>query len=179
VEDMRLGIELALSGTAPLFCPQAKVTSQLPTGRRASMVQRTRWEHGHLRTLLYWVPRLMIGALRKRRWDLFALALELSVPPLAFLFLLWATILSGLLGYWWSGGSALPAIVLGAGGGALACSVLAAWFRFGRECLPGRSLLAAPFYILCKLPIYLAFLLRPQRAWIRTERTLDQALPRG
>jgi hypothetical protein len=110
------------------------------------------------------------AAFRQRRLDLLALALELSVPPLSLLFLLWAATLAGLVGGWWAGGSALPAVVLAAGGGAVVLSILAAWARFGRERLPLRSLLAAPLYILWKVPIYVAFLLRPQRAWIRTER---------
>src|SRR5436305_1895550 len=30
VEDMRLGVELALAGTPPLFCPEAEVAGEFP-----------------------------------------------------------------------------------------------------------------------------------------------------
>lgn len=170
VEDMQLGIDLAATGWPPRFCPEARVYGVLPSVPKGSADQRTRWEHGHLRTLLGQAPRLVKAAFRQRRLGLLALALELSVPPLSLLFLLWVATLAGLVGGWWAGGSALPAVVLAAGGCAVVLSILAAWARFGRDCLPLRSLLAAPLYILWKVPIYIAFLLRPQRVWIRTER---------
>ena len=52
VEDMQLGIDLALAGTPPLFLPEARVDSPLPQQKAAATTQRTRWEHGHLKTLL-------------------------------------------------------------------------------------------------------------------------------
>jgi cellulose synthase/poly-beta-1,6-N-acetylglucosamine synthase-like glycosyltransferase len=177
VEDMQLGIDLAATGWPPRFCAEARVYGVLPSVPKGSADQRTRWEHGHLRTLLGQAPRLVNAAFRQRRLDLLALALELSVPPLSLLFLLWVATLAGLVGGWWAGGSALPAVVLAAGGCAVVLSILAAWARFGRERLPLRSLLAAPLYILWKVPIYVAFLLRPQRTWIRTERGPPPPIP--
>ncbi|HEU0077392.1 MAG TPA: glycosyltransferase, partial [Longimicrobiaceae bacterium] len=81
VEDMQLGLDLALAGHAPLFCEQARVTGKLPEQSKAAVSQRTRWEHGHLQTLITQVPRLLTGAMRKRRFGALALALELAVPP--------------------------------------------------------------------------------------------------
>ncbi|MCY7273212.1 MAG: hypothetical protein LH702_05575 [Phormidesmis sp. CAN_BIN44] len=49
-------------------------------------------------------------------------------------------------------------------------AILAAWAKFGRVDLPLRELLAVPFYILWKVPLYLKFLIRPQKTWVRTER---------
>jgi cellulose synthase/poly-beta-1,6-N-acetylglucosamine synthase-like glycosyltransferase len=170
VEDMQLGLDLALTGQPIAFCPEALVSSELPAGMRAAVRQRTRWEHGHLRTLLNQVPRLLGAAVRQRRLDLAGLALELSVPPLSMLFLLWGTTLAGLVCWWLAGGMAGPVLVLGGGILAVFLSIFAAWARFGREDLPFTSLLAAPFYVLWKVPIYLAFLLRPERTWVRTER---------
>jgi cellulose synthase/poly-beta-1,6-N-acetylglucosamine synthase-like glycosyltransferase len=177
VEDRQLGIDLAVAGWPPQFCPQARIHSELPSGQKASTTQRTRWEHGHIRTLIRQVPRLLAAAFRQRRLNLLGLALELLVPPLALLFLLWGTILAVLVGVLWAGGSAWPALVFGAAGGAVLLSILTAWARFGRELLPLRSLLAVPFYVAWKMPIYIAFLLRPQGAWIRTER--PSAPPEG
>ena len=51
VEDMMLGVELALLGRAARFAPQALVTSAFPPPGAAARSQRTRWEHGHLATL--------------------------------------------------------------------------------------------------------------------------------
>jgi cellulose synthase/poly-beta-1,6-N-acetylglucosamine synthase-like glycosyltransferase len=171
VEDMQLGLDLALAGHPPRFCPEAVVTSDLPAGRRTAAVQRTRWEHGHLRTLLTQVPRLLAAALRQRRIDLLGLALELSVPPLSMLFLLWSAAGLGgvLLGY--IAGLWLPALILAGSGLAAALAVFAAWRKFGRAHLSFTSLVAAPVYALGKVPIYVAFLLRPERTWVRTART--------
>ncbi len=88
VEDMQLGLDLAAAGCPPRFCPEARVRSEFPSGRKAAAGQRTRWEHGHLQTLFRQAPRLAAAALLRRRLDLLGLALELSVPPLSMLFLL-------------------------------------------------------------------------------------------
>lgn len=171
VEDMQLGLDLAVAGHPPKLCADAVVTGQLPTGKRAATTQRTRWEHGHVQTLQTQVPRLLRAAVRQRRVDLLGLALELSVPPLSMLFLIWAAVLSAS-GVWWAvGGSAWPAVLLTAGALAVLLSIFLAWTKFGRDRLPLASLLAAPFYVMWKVPIYLAFLFRRQKAWVRTERT--------
>ena len=62
VEDMQLSLDVAVAGRAPRFCPQARVSSELPRSRKASAAQRTRWEHGHLSTLCHQVPRLVTAA---------------------------------------------------------------------------------------------------------------------
>lgn len=170
VEDMQLGLDLAIAGYAPLFCPPAKVTGQLPQQATAAKSQRTRWEHGHLQTLIAQVPRLLKASLQHRRLELSAIALEVAVPPLSLLVLLWlgsitGAILLGSLGKIW-----LPTLLLSAEGLLLLLAIFAAWAKFGREHIPLKSLLAIPFYILWKLPLYFAFLLRPQKDWVRTER---------
>ncbi len=170
VEDMQLGIDLAVNGHPPRLCAAAHVRGELPVGRGAALTQRTRWEHGHLRTLFTQVPRLVRAAVRQRRLDLLGLALELSVPPLSMLFLLWAAAFCCSLGLWWFQGRSLPAILLSTGGLAALLAIFAVWIKFGRERLPLVSMLAAPLYMLWKIPIYLAFAFRPQKAWVRTER---------
>jgi len=170
VEDMQLGVDLAIAGCPPRFCSSAHVRGQLPQTTRGALTQRRRWEHGHMHTLLKQAPRLLGEALRQRRIDLLAMALDLAVPPLSLLFLTWvvaisATVLSGAMG-----GSWLPIWVLGAGGAMLVVSVLTAWSRYARGTVPLRTLLAAPLYAAWKIPLYLAFLVRRQRVWVRTER---------
>jgi len=48
--------------------------------------------------------------------------------------------------------------------------ISAAWIKFGRQHLPLMSLLAAPFYVIWKIPLYLTFIFKPQREWVRTDR---------
>ena len=85
VEDMKLGLDLAVAGCAPVFCAAAKVTSQFPETDTGTASQRTRWEHGHLEMILREVPRLLVRALRHRDLSLLGMALDLAVPPLALL----------------------------------------------------------------------------------------------
>jgi cellulose synthase/poly-beta-1,6-N-acetylglucosamine synthase-like glycosyltransferase len=170
VEDMQLALDLAIAGHAPIFCPIARVTSLLPKQQHAARSQRTRWEHGHLRTLLTQVPRLLIAAVRQQRLDLLAISLDLVIPPLSLLITLWVTAIGiALFSHIW-GTSWVPSILLGVEGGLMFSAILAAWFQFCRSQLPLGTLLATPLYILGKLPMYFSFLTKPQTKWIRTER---------
>ena len=170
VEDMQWGIDLALAGCWPLFCPQARVTSALPLQDRAFVSQRRRWEHGHLRTIIAKVPLLLAKSLRRRDFRLFCLAWDLSIPPLALLAVLWAatiilSLAAGLAGdSWW------PAAILSVGGIITALAFSGAWFVHCRRQIPFSALLTAPLYILRKLPIYISFIIRPQNSWVRTQR---------
>ncbi|MBD2329068.1 glycosyltransferase family 2 protein [Alkalinema sp. FACHB-956] len=177
VEDMQLAIDLAISGHLPKFTSQSKVTGFLPSDGRAAQSQRTRWEHGHLKTLQKQVWVLLKAALRQRRLEIAAIALDLSIPPLALLVMVWAgllilSVLTGLLGNFW-----LPTVVLGTGGGLLMASILVAWYRFCRDMVSFRQLLAVPLYLVWKIPLYLQFLIRPQSEWIRTQRDSSDVAP--
>jgi len=177
VEDMQLGLDLTLAGYAPLFCPAANVIGRLPSEAKVAYGQRTRWEHGHLQTLLTQVPRLFREAVRHRSFRALALGVELSVPPLALLMmsvvgLLVVSTVIGLL----PGGSLLAAKLLAGGVLAVTAMIFAAWARFGRGHLPLAALLAAPLYMAWKVPMYAAFLFRRHTQWNRTTRTAG-ALP--
>jgi len=170
VEDMQLGIDLAIAGHSPLFCLDARVTGCLPQQQEAAKTQRTRWEHGHLQTLLTQVPRLLSQSVFQRRVDLFAIALDLVVPPLSLLVMIWVaamggTLLAGVLGVSW-----IPAISVGLEGLLILLSIIVAWAKFCRDDIPVQTLLTVPFYILWKIPLYFAFLVKPENKWIRTER---------
>lgn len=170
VEDMQLGIDLAIAGYSPKFCPAAKVIGMLPQQDQAAKSQRTRWEHGHLQTIATQVPKLLQAALRQKRIDLLAMALDLSIPPLSLLVMLWLATTSLTIGAGFLGLSWLPVLMMGVAGGMLVLAILLAWLRFGRDQLPAKTLLAIPLYVLWKIPLYLAFLVRPQTKWVRTER---------
>jgi cellulose synthase/poly-beta-1,6-N-acetylglucosamine synthase-like glycosyltransferase len=170
VEDMKLGIDLAVAGAAPVFCDRALVTSQFPDSLAASGTQRTRWEHGHIEMILRELPRLLRAALARRDARLLGLALDLAVPPLA--------LLAGLLAL--DGVLAIVGWLLGGGAAALAwaalllCTfagtILLAWAFRARDLVRLAELLMVPWYIVAKLPIYLRFIVRRQKAWVRTDR---------
>jgi cellulose synthase/poly-beta-1,6-N-acetylglucosamine synthase-like glycosyltransferase len=170
VEDMQWGIDLALAGFLPLFCPQARVTSALPPQHRAFLKQRTRWEHGHLRTIALEVPRLLAKSLWRRDYRLFCLAWDLSIPPLTLLAGSWAAAIISSLAAVAAGASAWPAGALCLGGVMTVLAFAGAWFVHCRKQVPFRALFTAPFYILRKLPIYIKFILNPQNSWVRTDR---------
>ena len=170
VEDMQLALDLAIAGIAPIFCQEAKVISRLPQQQEAAKGQRTRWEHGHLQTLLTQVPRLLSAAVRQRRFDLFAIALDLCIPPLSLLVMLWVVVMGGALFAKAFGASWIPTIFLAIEGLLVFISIVGAWVKFGRDDFPVRTLLAVPKYIIWKIPLYFAFILDRQGIWNPTKR---------
>lgn len=169
VEDMQLGIDVAIAGYSPQFAWEALVLGALPSQDTTATGQRRRWEHGHLSLILAEVPKLLGAAVRQGRFELVALALELAVPPLSLLVLLWlgATVLAAAFAVW---GSWVPLACSGAVGVVLVGSVAIAWARFGRELVPLRQLLSIPGYVLWKIPLYLGFFGKRETEWVRTER---------
>jgi cellulose synthase/poly-beta-1,6-N-acetylglucosamine synthase-like glycosyltransferase len=170
VEDMKLGMDLAIAGYPVKFCPQALVTSVLPQQDQASTSQRTRWEHGHLQSLLSYGPELLKNGLTKGRPSLVVLALDLCIPPLSLLVMLWAGVTALSLGAGLLHVSWLPLLLAAAAGGSILTAILLSWARFARADLPIGQLLSIPFYILGKVPLYLRFLTQRQQTWERTER---------
>lgn len=170
VEDMQLAVDLSMAGHPPIFCSEAKVIGRLPQQEQAAQGQRTRWEHGHLQTLLTQVPKLLNASIRQRRFDLFAIALDLCIPPVSLLVVMWAAVMAGALFAGVLGASWIPAILLALEGLLVFSSIVGAWAKFGQADIPMQALLAAPAYILWKIPLYFAFLGRRKKEWVRTER---------
>lgn len=170
VEDLKLGIDLALAGVPPLFCPSALVTSEFPSSNQVTNKQRARWEHGHLATILAEAPRLFKTALARRDFGLLAMALDLAVPPLSALGLATLAWLlgTGVLASVW--GMTVPIGLTTAATLIFFAAVSSAWFRFGRSVLALQTLCAVPMYMFKKIPLYLAFLFKRERGWTKTER---------
>lgn len=169
VEDMKLGLDLAIARKSPLLCSAVTVVGPLPPNDVAAKTQRTRWEHGHLQIIFRYCPQLLWEAIVQRRLDLLALALDLAIPPLALLVTLWLVMSLGMTlllasGVW------LPAIICYESGFAIAIAVLLAWVKFARADISFRMLLGVPAYILWKIPLYLKFVSAPQTEWVRTNR---------
>lgn len=169
-DDMQLTVDLALAGSTPVFCEEALVIGRLMKDEDAAS-QRSRWEHGHLEMILVEVPRLLKEFLKTGNFAAIRLAVDISIPPLSLLVIVW--IFSAFLT--WLAATAdeisiVPAIVVSIAGIFLSTGVLAAWSKFGRDELPFKNLIAVPFYILGKVPIYLKFITKPQSRWLKTER---------
>jgi cellulose synthase/poly-beta-1,6-N-acetylglucosamine synthase-like glycosyltransferase len=169
-EDMKLGMDLAIAGYPPAFCPAALVSADLPQNDQAATSQRTRWEHGRLQVFTTYVPLLLKQALTQRRLDLAIMALDLAIPPLTLLVALWAAVAiasaaAAILAQAWVG--AEISVISGL---CLAIAVLGSWLRFGQADISIGQLLTVPLYMLWKVPIYLKFLTKPQQAWVRTDR---------
>jgi cellulose synthase/poly-beta-1,6-N-acetylglucosamine synthase-like glycosyltransferase len=169
VDDMQSSIDLAIAGYPTIYCSRATVIGRLME-KEAATSQRSRWEHGHIETLLTQSPRLLKAAIVQKRYELIMLALEITVPPLSLLVMLWlgATSIASLavvLGLSW-----IPLAILTLAGLSILFAVVLSWAKFCRNEIPGKSLIAIPFYMLWKIPLYVAYLLEPQTKWLKTER---------
>jgi cellulose synthase/poly-beta-1,6-N-acetylglucosamine synthase-like glycosyltransferase len=172
VEDIKLGLDLAAAGHAPLFCPTARVTSQFAVSERGVDIQRRRWEHGHIVTILKKAPRFLGRAIARGNFNLLALTLDLAIPPLSLL------TMSLILVF----GMSSLAAALGLGSTALiinaiciagfVTTVCLAWVKYGRDALPAGAIVLLPGYILGKLGLYRQVLFGKMTAhWIGTDRT--------
>ena len=174
VEDMKMGLKSARAGAAPIFCPQALVLSSFPTQEEVIRNQRTRWEHGHLGTILRESPNMLLQGVRERDVNLIALALDLSVPPLALLVLqvaascLAAAVFYALTGY------RAPLIIIGSAAVIFGLAVLTAWSTHGRRIVSFPDLLSACVYPLWKIPVYLQFVFSRQSEWVRSKRDKER-----
>jgi cellulose synthase/poly-beta-1,6-N-acetylglucosamine synthase-like glycosyltransferase len=167
VEDLKLGLDLALAGAMPVFCPEAVVTSCFPDNPAGASAQRTRWEHGHLSLIASYVPRLIVSAVRKRNVSLLMLAIDLSVPPLSLLLL--TTACSALCGgaMFLVTGRSMPGLGFSMACCALLIALIVAQKKAGRNSIGLRH---AFLYIGSKIPLYLRFLIKRQTEWIRSDR---------
>jgi len=173
VEDLKLGLELALKGNPPLFCPAACVVSHFPSTQKGSDSQRQRWERGHLNMILRDTPRLFWNSLASGNFRAMFLTLDLAVPPLFLLVMIeFAIFLSSGLAIW-IGMSPLSLYVAATALVAFAISVLLCWTAFGRDVLPGTKLLTFPMLLVKKLTFYRRLLAGssapPQ--WVRADRS--------
>ncbi len=170
VEDMKLGIALAARGYAPVFCEQAVVSSTFPANEEGVRSQRERWEHGHLAIIRNEGLPNLGRALLNRDLNLFFLALDLCIPPLALLVMLNMAWLMVAGVYWAWLGSAWALAISVIGMLITVASVALAWYKFGRSVVSGSDLLRVPVYMLSKLSVYAGFLFRRQTTWVRSKR---------
>jgi cellulose synthase/poly-beta-1,6-N-acetylglucosamine synthase-like glycosyltransferase len=168
VEDLELGLTLALDGVPIRFQESAVFLSQASSGK-ALVSQRVRWEHGSLGVARRYVPKLALAVL-KLRFGLLPLLLDILVPPLALLVLFMIAVTLAATAFGIIGGGFGVAAWMFVQLAILALTVIAVWSRFGRESLPLSDLMRVPAYLFWKLPIYARLFGHRERRWIRTER---------
>lgn len=171
-EDLKLGLDIAIKGHLPLFCPSAVVTSHFASSAQGRKTQQQRWEQGHRELIFSTTPRVLYSALSSRNWRLMAMALDLAVPPVFLLALILSalvaiTALTAVLGL-----SVVSFYISSAAIAALTLSIVIAWVNYGRDALPPRSLVSIVPYVCSKLIQYIR-ILRGGRAttWVRTDRS--------
>ncbi|WP_194954720.1 glycosyltransferase family 2 protein [Sphingopyxis solisilvae] len=173
VEDLGLGLWLARQGIAVELDDGARVTSPA-AALASSRAQRSRWEHGFLRTAARQGLPMLLGGIAAASRHRAALGAHLLVPPLALLMLLALaglafTAAAGAAAQYWLPFQILAAVFL-----LDVALLLAAWWRHGRDQLPLKALLLVPLYMLWKIPIYLGFFTRRQTGWNRTRRAGEE-----
>jgi cellulose synthase/poly-beta-1,6-N-acetylglucosamine synthase-like glycosyltransferase len=172
VEDLKLGLELAAAGYAPLFCPSAVVKSDFPNFTEGAMGQRKRWEHGQIGLIRTTSLPHLFQAIRLWDVNLAALVLDLLVPPLSLLVIVISTFTVG------TGITVLVGLTSTAFVISVSClvaidlAVILAWVMRGRDVLPPKSLALLPSYLVMKCRLYIAAALGERVSqWARADRT--------
>ena len=172
VEDLKLGIDLALAGHLTTYCSRAAVVSEFPTTQEGIKTQRTRWEKGHVNMAMTAWPRLIYGAVVNLNPQLFALAMDLAVPPLSLLLMLLVATLAVTSLAWLLGASSAGLVITMGGFLALSGTSFVAWLTYGRSILPLSSVISVLPYVLGKFGLYRSIIVgRSKSEWIRTDRT--------
>jgi cellulose synthase/poly-beta-1,6-N-acetylglucosamine synthase-like glycosyltransferase len=169
-EDYQLAIDLLERGYPTTFVPEARVDGQLPKRDDTALRQRRRWEHGHLFLAFRTGPRLLLEGLKRLDKHRIALALEVSVPPLAFLGLMWMVAVGLSLALYAFYGQGGPLGFLAGMAAMFAAAVLLSWMRFAGIQSTLAALAAVPNYLLWKLPLYRDFFTRRETRWMKTAR---------
>lgn len=169
-EDMKLGVDLARLNKAPIFVPEALVTSEFPLDKNATKTQRARWEHGHLSIIVSDAPSLFLEAIKTKNVQMLGLAFDLIVPPLAVLVIVLVCVwLLGMLVYILTNNltsftyASLVFMFL-------FVAIMIAWGFFGKQIISLKQLSYAPIYALAKIPLYIKFFVNRQVEWVRSKR---------
>ncbi len=174
VEDLNLGIDLAIDGHPAVFEDRAMVTSHFPDKQSDQLTQRRRWEHGHIQTIISQTPRLLRQAVIQRRMDLVVMAADLVVVPLSLYALTCALTVFAAAGILYFGGSPSALIMTTASAALMVLGLLIAWYGFGRELVSLKELFQIPVYIARKLPMYFDLIRNPERKWVRSARKKEE-----
>lgn len=174
VEDLNLGLWLAREGVA-IDLDDASLVTSAAAAVESSRAQRSRWEHGFLRTAAQQGVPMLLHGIRSASRLRAALGAHLLIPPLALLMLLSLLGLMLLAAITAATGLWGPVLLVSASLAGCGAMLLLSWWQYGRELLPFSSLLRVPLYIAWKVPIYIGFFTRYQKDWNRTARDGDRS----
>ncbi|MEJ1938904.1 glycosyltransferase family 2 protein, partial [Nostoc sp. NIES-2111] len=140
VEDLKLGLDLAAIGKAPLFFPFVIGSSEFPMSVKGTNSQRQRWIQGHVAMMFRTAPLLLVRAIARGNIDLLVLTLDLVVPPLSLLGLLVVGTLGVSSVAALAGGSVAPPLLSVANLVMFVLAPLFAWLEVGKGILPARTM---------------------------------------
>jgi len=169
-EDYQLAIDLLERGYPTTFVPEARVDGLLPKREDTALRQRRRWEHGHMFLAFRTAPRLMLEGLMRLDRNRIGLGLEVAVPPLAFLGMMWAIAVGLSLALYVFYGHGGPFGFLAGTAAMFAAAVLMSWMRFAGVKSTLAALASIPGYLMWKLPMYREFFTRRETRWMKTAR---------
>jgi hypothetical protein len=124
-------------------------------------------------------PRLLVKGFASLQGGLIAMALDLTVPPLALLSLLALAVWIASAIFYVLSGVEFPLLAVSTALALLLLAVLLSWARYGRGIISLASLMSAPLYAAWKIPLYARFLVSRQVEWVRSRRDKDGKKPGG
>ena len=167
VEDMEFTLRLLEDGITVNYNPDAVIRSEMVTSGKSATSQRNRWEGGRFMLVRRMtMPLLKLFSKTGNTRYLYALA-ELATPPLSLLVMLFSLATAGtfllLKGAWLILAASFWLILI--------FYVISGQIQRRAPLSTWLYLAAAPLYILWKIPLYAAMLLKKKgTAWVRTER---------
>lgn len=169
VEDLEFGAQMLLDGICVQYNPDAVIGAEMAATRKQAETQRRRWEGGRFEIFGKYATALLGKFFTQRRFCFFDGFMDLLIPPLSLQVLALAALL--IVSCWLAPFMYLPlalalaaVVVYVASGLALRKAPLAVWLY----------LIAAPFFILWKIPLYLKILTGgTDSEWIRTKRKAE------
>ncbi len=170
VEDLKLGLDLALQGHPVRFLPTARVSSQFAATDRGTDSQRQRWIGGHLALIWTYAPRLVARGLLDRRAELLILGLDLLVPPISLLVLMAGAVLLVTALTALAVGAIAPLVLAASNVMAIAGILGATWWRFGRDILPPSCFGSLLGEAASRIRLYRTLARGGPSAWVRTDR---------
>jgi hypothetical protein len=170
VDDMLLGLDLAIAGYPPLHCHSGLIRGRLMKDKSAKS-QKKRWVHGHIETIFTKTPLLLKLAITQKNFDLLWLAVELCIPPISLLIALWfASIVITSLGIIIDEFSFVPLGILVIEGIFIFLSLFMAWVKFAFNNISVKEILHIPYYFLWNILLHSSFIFKRQTYWSKTER---------
>jgi cellulose synthase/poly-beta-1,6-N-acetylglucosamine synthase-like glycosyltransferase len=167
VEDIEFSLRLLQEDISVHYNPDAVIRSEMVTSGKNASSQRSRWEGGRFTLVRKMGPPLLKQFAQTGRIRYLVALAELATPPLSLLVMLFmlGTACSILLldGPWILAASSWWAI--------LALYVISGQIQRKAPLYTWMVLAASPLYILWKIPLYAAMLIRKKSTdWVRTTR---------